>query len=269
MNEGEEAMETIGRVRVLVLEIAAFAAAAALPLLLVATPAAAQIPDTFTNLQVLPSDIPRSELVGLMRSFSFALGARCSKCHAVTDALGDPSDDFTSDVKPAKNQARAMLRMVNDINEEFLAALPARREPHVTVTCMTCHRGVSRPEALEDLLLRVTTQDGIDAALQRYAALRDRYYGRATYDFGPRPLFTLGEKLVAAGRPAEATQVFRRILDDVPESTEAWLNIGAAEAAAGNREAAIAAYRRVIEIDPGGGWAATAARRIAELGGGA
>ena len=42
---------------------------------------------------------------------------------------------------------------------------------------------------------------------------------------------------------------------------------GAAEAAAGNRDAAIAAYRKVIEINPDGGWATTAARRISELGG--
>lgn len=70
-----------------------------------------------------------------------------------------------------------------------------------------------------------------------------------------------------AGQPAAAIEVFRLILEDAPQSTEAWLNIGAAQAAAGNREAAIAAYRGVIEIDPEGGWAATAARRIAELGG--
>ncbi len=38
--------------------------------------AAAQIPDKFTNLKVLPKDISKGELVGIMRAFSGALGVR-------------------------------------------------------------------------------------------------------------------------------------------------------------------------------------------------
>ncbi len=232
------------------------------------SPVDAQIPERFANLQVIDADISRPELIEMMRSFSFALGVRCSNCHAVSDGLDDPADDFASDARPAKDRAREMLRMVRAINERFLAALPERREPNVAVTCMTCHRGVRRPELLESVLFRVATNDGIDAAMARYQSLRERFYGRAAYDFGPRTLFSLGEMLVGADRPGEAIVVFRFILEDSPDSAEAWLNIGAAEAAAGNREAAITAYRRVIEINPDGGWASTAQRRIAELVGG-
>jgi hypothetical protein len=42
-----------------------------------ARPAAGQIPDSFTNLQVLPPSIGRDSLVSIMRSFSLALGVRC------------------------------------------------------------------------------------------------------------------------------------------------------------------------------------------------
>ena len=44
---------------------------------------AGQIPDRFTNLQVLPEDIPRDSLVSLMRSFTFATGLRCDGCHVM------------------------------------------------------------------------------------------------------------------------------------------------------------------------------------------
>ncbi|HXV14001.1 MAG TPA: c-type cytochrome, partial [Candidatus Krumholzibacteria bacterium] len=47
----------------------------------IAVPAPAQIPDTFTNLKVLPKDIQKAELVGIMRGFSMALNVRCTHCH--------------------------------------------------------------------------------------------------------------------------------------------------------------------------------------------
>jgi len=37
----------------------------------------AQMPEKFTNLQVLPNDIPRGELIGIMRRFTSSLGLRC------------------------------------------------------------------------------------------------------------------------------------------------------------------------------------------------
>src|SRR5258708_32455280 len=46
-------------------------------LLLTGTPAAAQFPDKFTNLKVLPKDISKHEMESTMRSFAFALGVRC------------------------------------------------------------------------------------------------------------------------------------------------------------------------------------------------
>jgi hypothetical protein len=40
-----------------------------------------QIPDKFTNLKILPSGVPRAELVRVMREFASALGVRCNHCH--------------------------------------------------------------------------------------------------------------------------------------------------------------------------------------------
>ncbi|HKY32292.1 MAG TPA: c-type cytochrome [Candidatus Polarisedimenticolia bacterium] len=104
------------------------------------------IPERFTNLKVLPAGIARRELVETMKGFSRSLGVRCHHCHA-----GEGDDlstyDFASDVKPAKQTARLMLRMVAAINAEHLAGLPAREgssEP-ARVLCVTCHRGAARP----------------------------------------------------------------------------------------------------------------------------
>jgi len=55
---------------------------------------------------------------------------------------------------------------------------------HVEVTCQTCHRGVSRPMPLEQVIQETATSAGADSAVRAYRALRERYYGRASYDFG-------------------------------------------------------------------------------------
>jgi hypothetical protein len=104
---------------------------------------AAQIPERFTNLQVLPKDVTRPVLVSLMRSFAMNLGVRCEHCH-----VGEGNDlskfDFASDARPAKATARKMMRMLESVNNESLKDIgdPARQPK---VTCYTCHRGVKQP----------------------------------------------------------------------------------------------------------------------------
>src|SRR5256885_11344857 len=48
---------------------------------------------------------------------------------------------FASDDKRAKRAARVMMDMVKHINEEHLADVPERPEPHVVVKCETRHHG--------------------------------------------------------------------------------------------------------------------------------
>ncbi|MGH9859750.1 MAG: hypothetical protein ACRD5F_06980 [Candidatus Acidiferrales bacterium] len=68
------------------------------------------IPDTFTNLQVLPKDISKQELVNIMKSFCFTMEQRCSYCHVATDDLS--SADFAADDKEPKKKARELLRQI-------------------------------------------------------------------------------------------------------------------------------------------------------------
>ena len=77
-----------------------------------ATPAKRpNIPDTFTNLTVLPAAITKPELMGIMKQFSTTFKVRCSYCHAVSDDLSEGS--FASDEKPTKEEARKLMRLIH------------------------------------------------------------------------------------------------------------------------------------------------------------
>ena len=51
---------------------------------------AAQAPEKFENLQVLPKDIARDSLLQIMRGFAFALGVRCEHCHVQHEGQQPP-----------------------------------------------------------------------------------------------------------------------------------------------------------------------------------
>ena len=52
------------------------------------------------------------------------------------------------------------------------------------------------------------------------------------------------------GNPAAAAAIYRRLLSEEPDSEILWTNLGNAEAALGDTQAAETAFRRAIEIDP-------------------
>jgi hypothetical protein len=96
------------------------------------------------NLQVLPKDMARAQVVTIMQAFSAALGVTCNHCH-VFNGPGDPMNDFAGDTKPTKNMARAMMRMVNDVNGKVPEAVGKPADQAARVTCAMCHRGTTTP----------------------------------------------------------------------------------------------------------------------------
>jgi hypothetical protein len=104
----------------------------------------AQLPAKFTNLQVLPKDIQRPELLATMKNFALSLGVRCEHCH-----VGEGNDlskfDFASDTKPAKATARRMLRMTMDLNKQVAEVGEPAAAGVPKITCFTCHRGATKP----------------------------------------------------------------------------------------------------------------------------
>jgi len=95
-----------------------------------------------TNLQVLPKDMPRAQVIQIMRGFEAALQVECGHCHVWTGP-NLPTNDYASDVKPTKNIARAMLRMVMADNQMISTAVTAHKAQEVS--CATCHRGMPIP----------------------------------------------------------------------------------------------------------------------------
>jgi hypothetical protein len=102
-------------------------------------------PPPLTNLQVMPKDIARPQLLQTMQAFNQALGVQCSHCHQFIGP-GDPMNDMASDVKPQKNAARAMMRMVAAINPQVATAVNKTPESATRVGCMMCHRGEAIPK---------------------------------------------------------------------------------------------------------------------------
>ena len=64
------------------------------------------------------------------RAFNAALGVTCSHCHVFVGP-NDPMNDFAGDTKPTKNVARAMMRMVREINPSVQKAVPAKATDQV------------------------------------------------------------------------------------------------------------------------------------------
>jgi hypothetical protein len=98
-----------------------------------------------TNLQVFPKDMARPQLLQVMQAFNAALGVTCAHCHQFVGP-NDPMNDFASDAKPAKNVARAMVRLVREINpmvQKSVASKPA--DQVAAVNCGVCHRGAAIP----------------------------------------------------------------------------------------------------------------------------
>lgn len=87
----------------------------------------------FKNIQVL-KDIPASEMIPSMRYVAASLGVGCDYCHQ--------ADHF--DDKPAKQQARNMMKMMFAINRDNFNG---KRE----VTCYACHRGAAKAASIAPL----------------------------------------------------------------------------------------------------------------------
>ena len=101
------------------------------------------------NLQVLPKDMPRAQVIQIMRGFEAALQVECGHCHQ-WEGQGNPSNNFAADVKPQKEIARAMIKMVDSINQQIQAGVSATGlrtgDAVQKVTCATCHRGKTIPQ---------------------------------------------------------------------------------------------------------------------------
>jgi len=215
-----------------------------------ASAAAQWPPQRLENIQVLPEDIDVRTLIGVMRGFTSALGVRCTYCHVGEEGQPISTYDFPSDDKETKEKARVMVRMLQHINGEHLAELPVAAEDRLVVQCATCHRGQPRPVTLGQAVTAVLDEYGADSAVAFYHGLRERFYGRATYDFSERSLNSLGYVLLRSDRIDEAVTIFQLNVEMYPESANGYDSLGDGHKAAGHPQAALRSYLAAFELDP-------------------
>jgi len=222
-------------------------------LMLLLGPAAGQAhqwnwPERGENLQVMPEDFPPERLRAVMLGFTRALGVRCSYCHVGEEGEPLTTYDFVSDENPKKDIARTMYRMLGVINDSLQTIDPSGPS-RVNMWCHTCHRGLPRPATLAEELRDVREEEGIEAAVALYRDLRDRLYGRGSYDFGEGTLNEFGYELLEEA-PPDAIAIFQLNAEQFPESANAWDSLAEGYMRAGDRERAIEYYEKSLELDP-------------------
>ena len=210
------------------------------------------------NLKVLPKDTPPQDVVALMQQFTRALGVQCTYCHVeVTAPLltaeeaaaaaaaappvagrgrgrgrgAGPQMDFASDDKRQKQTARLMLTMVNDINARLSAAIRKPAADIVRVQCATCHRGITNPAQLSDVLRQTMLGKGESAAVAQYRELRQGYLNSEAYDFREAVLLDLGRESLATHKPDDALAWLQLNLEFYPQSVPSWMALAQAHVA--------------------------------------
>jgi hypothetical protein len=205
-------------------------------------------PDSLINTKVIPHDTPVTQVIGMMRNFTSDLGVRCPFCHVGKEGQPLAEFDFAKDEKRTKLVARQMMRMAAEVNSR-IDTIPERPTPGVTVTCRSCHRGISRPVPLSLLMVDTDTLKGVDSAVTAYRALRSKYYGRDAYDFGEPSLNIAAFRLGRAKRYDDAFALLNLNEGFFPGSSGMYVFRGNILLMQGDTSAAAIAFREAVRRD--------------------
>ena len=205
-------------------------------------------PDSLINLKVIPPNTPVMQVNGTMRNMTGALGVRCQFCHLGEEGMPLEQFDFASDQKRNKQVARQMMHMVQEINRR-VDTIPSPPASRVQVTCTTCHRGVTRPVPLNQLMTDVTLAFGADSAVRSYRALRERYYGRDAYDFSEVSLNSAALRVARENKFDDAFALLQLNEELYPRSSAVYLFRGNVSLIRGDTAAAATAFREAIRRD--------------------
>jgi hypothetical protein len=206
-------------------------------------------PDSLINVQVIPKTTPPIQVWGQMRNIASALGVTCTFCHVGQDGAELVQINFASDERRNKLVARQMMRMVAEANRR-VDTIPARPSPGVSVTCATCHRGVSRPIPLANIITDVATASGADSAIRVYRSLRERYYGRDSYDFSELSLNAAAFRTARAGKIDDGLALLRLNEQLFPNASALYISRGNIMLMRSDTAAAAAAFREAVRRDP-------------------
>jgi len=212
------------------------------------------------NRKILPTTMTWEQILPLMQTIRDGLGVTCEYCHVYNGPF-NPTNDFASDAKEAKDKARVMMRAVQTINQTFGAEIPrldkpaagqaaAAARPTVQGGGMTCHRGVPIPKPLIDIVLETGNARGAAAAVAQYRDLRRAFYGASAYDFTDVTLFTAAQRSNAAMKPDDAIAYAQLNVEFNPMSARSYQVMSQAYGRKNDTANAIAAMEKALAIDP-------------------
>lgn len=189
--------------------------------------------------------------IGIYRDLAALLAPREERDPKIADIeLDDPLYRAVAGVRAGSSSAAKQLEQLlaakpsPDIEPYFdLAAAQLRQKRYAEVertARLILSRAPEHPLALEWLGLARINQGSRDDGLTflRKAAARDPQRVETQYNLG---LHTTGD---------EAIHAFERAVAGRPNFVLAWYHLGNARAAAGDREKAIAAWKRALDVDP-------------------
>jgi hypothetical protein len=212
-------------------------------------------PPPLTNLQIIPKDTPRPQVVQTMQAISAALGVQCNYCH-VQEGRGG-RNDMASDEKPAKKAARGMMLLTREVNAKLPDAVGKAQDATTRVGCVTCHRGVPIPRQITDVVTDASASGGAPAGLAKFKELREKFYGGQSYDFSENGLVTIAQRALAANKPDDALAYLQANLEYHPKSARSHLVMSQAHMAKHDKAAAIKDLEKAIELDPNNAQAKT------------
>ena len=250
----------------------------------------AAAPPAPRNLQVLPKDMTQPQVAALMRQFAADLGVGCLHCHVEQTAPllsveelqaqqaaaaaaqaqqaqnpqaqqagrgrgrgrgpQGPQIDFPSDEKRQKAIARVMIAMTRDINARLASSLKKPAGEIARVQCGTCHRGVTNPAQLPDVLRQTMLSKGEGAAVAQYRELRQQYLSSGAYDFREATLLDLARESLAARKPDDALAWLQLNAEFYPRSGPTFVELAKVHLAKRDRDSAIDDLGRAVAIDP-------------------
>jgi tetratricopeptide (TPR) repeat protein len=192
--------------------------------------------------QGFPPTQPWSD-VAIMPSVAAALGVACEYCHPPNGAPPPAAGE-----KSKREIAREMMTMVDELNARIPAATGKPAADLTRIQCVTCHRGVSVPGQLSEILSRTAIQKGADAAVTQYRDLRARYYGRQSYDFGEDELIRASQRL--GNRPDAGLALAQINLEFYPKSARTYLTMAQLNRRKLDDDAAIECLEKALQLDP-------------------
>lgn len=107
----------------------------------------------------------------------------------------------------------------------------------------------SPKQSIADLLHKTVAEKDVAAAIAQYRDLKARP-AASEYNFAETELNVLGYRLLQANKFAEAVEIFKLNVEVHPQSANAYDSLGEAYMRHGNKELAIANYKKSLELNP-------------------